>query len=168
MEMNKIPLKVAIYARVSTEEQHVDQQLAYLKEYASKSGLEVVRICTDEESGRLPLSERVKFKRLLDDSLKGSFQAIVVYKLDRLTRNWYDEAFIEKHFVDNWEKCKLIVASDEVDLASAGGRAMFRMRFVFACFEPEITRERMVLGIARAKAEGRYKGGKVGRKIPNR
>src|SRR5437016_1640471 len=50
----------------------------------------------DEESGRLPLMERKRFKKLLDE-LAG-VDAVVVYNIDRLTRNWPDQAILEEKF----------------------------------------------------------------------
>ena len=156
-------MKVSIYARVSTEDQNVNQQVTYLKEWCQKQELEVVKIVKDEESGRLPLTERKHFLKLLKLSKEGLFEAIVIYNLDRLTRNWDDVTLIEKHFRDNWNQCILISASDTIDLNNASGRMMFRIKMAVQCYMPEDMREKQKIGIARAKKEGKYKGGKVGR-----
>ena len=157
-------MKVAIYARVSTEDQNVKQQAKYLMDWCSKQGHKVVKKVEDEESGRLALTERKKFKRLLEDSKYDTkFEAIVIYNLDRLTRNWDDVTYIEKHFRDVWDSCKLISTSDSIDLSNASGRMMFRIKMAVGCYMPEDMREKQKIGIARAKAEGKYKGGKKGR-----
>ena len=67
-------MKVAIYARVSTEDQNVKQQADKLKEYALKNNWTVIKVVCDEESGTLPLGERKKFTELLD-----SLEKYVVY-----------------------------------------------------------------------------------------
>lgn len=160
--------RVAIYARVSTEDQNVAQQVEYIKKWCLKQDYEVYKIVSDEESGRLPLTERKRFLGLLNDSKNGGYKAIVVHNLDRLTRNWDDITFIEKHFRTHWHICRLISISDKVDLSNAAGRMMFRIKMAVNCYMPEDMREKQIIGIERAKAEGKYKGGKIGRKKRNK
>ena len=157
-------MKISIYARVSTDEQNVKQQVEYIKEWCIKQDHQIVKTVADEESGRLPLTKRRKFLKLLEESKKGNFQAIVIFNLDRLTRNWYDETLIEKHFKDNWDKCKLISISDSIDLSTSSGRLMFRIKMAVQCYMPEDMFEKQIIGIARAKKQGKYKGGKKGRR----
>lgn len=154
-------MKVALYCRVSTEEQNVKQQLDYLTKYALAKGFEVVKRIGDTESGSLPLHERKAFKKLLEQYT--DYDALVVYNLDRLTRNWDDVTLIEKHFREHWSICKLISASDSIDLSIASGRLMFRIKMAIQCYMPEDMREKQRIGIERAKLEGKYKGGKPGR-----
>jgi len=149
---------VALYARVSTEDQNVKQQLQRLRNYAKARGWAVVREIADTESGRKPLMERKQFRKLLD-TLEG-LRAVIVYNTDRLTRNWEDEPRLEAAFSGD---CTLLSMSDAVDLSNASGRLMFRMKMAVSCFMPEDMREKQIIGIERAKAEGKYKGGKKGR-----
>jgi DNA invertase Pin-like site-specific DNA recombinase len=153
-------MKVDIYCRVSTEDQNVKQQAEYLKKWCGREGHKINSIIVDKESGRLPLTDRKKFRKLL---AKSTSQAIVIYNLDRLTRNWDDVTLIEKHFRDSWQKTKLISSSDPIDLSNASGRLMFRIRMATSCYMPEDMREKQKIGIERAKKEGKYKGGKKGR-----
>lgn len=154
-------MKVAIYCRVSTEDQNVKQQAEYLKLWCAKNNYEIIKIVMDEESGTLPLIVRDKFRNLLEQSITpDGFEAIIIYNLDRLTRNWDDVTYIEKHFRDNWDKCKLMSSSDSLDLSNASGRMMFRIRMAVSCYMPEDMREKQRVGIDRAKKEGKYKYGK--------
>jgi len=152
-----------LYARVSTEDQNVKQQMNHLKEWAKRNEYDVVKVIMDTESGIKPLIERKRFLRLLDESKTGCMDAIGIVNLDRLTRNWEDVVFIEKHFCENWHICKLLSIGDTIDLSNASGRFMFRMRMVVCCYMPEDMREKQRIGIDRAKKEGKYKGGKKGR-----
>src|SRR4030042_3082484 len=95
-------LIVDLYARVSTEDQNVKQQMEHLKEWAKKNGYTVCKVILDTESGIKPLVERKRFLRLLDESKDGLSNAMCIVNLDRLTRNWEDVVFIEKHFRENW------------------------------------------------------------------
>jgi DNA invertase Pin-like site-specific DNA recombinase len=165
-------INVKIYARVSTADQNVDQQASYLEKWAERNTYNEDRInligtVKDTERGSIPLEQRKKFKKLLEEGVAEGF-SILIFNLDRLTRYWYDEAYLEKLFRDNWEKCKLISASESIDLSNATGRAMFRFKMVVNCLMPEDMREKQVVGIERAKKEGKYKGGKIGRQWANK
>lgn len=153
-----------VYARVSTEDQHVNQMAEYTKNFYLRQEHEIIQVVKDEESGRLPLTERKDFKRLLEESLLDGTEFIAVQNLERLTRNWDDVTFIEKYFRENWDKIKLLSTADAVDLTNASGRMLFRVRMAVSCFMPEDMREKQIVGIARAKAEGKYKGRLKGHK----
>ena len=156
-------VKVSLYARVSTEYQNVEQQIKYLKNWFAKNNYDIVKIVKDVESGRTPLIDRKRFKKLLDYSIEHK-TSIGIYNLDRLTRNWEDVVFIERFFRTNWSDCKLISTADEINLSNANGRFMFRVRMAVCCLMPEDMREKQRIGIERAKREGKYKGRKVGSK----
>jgi len=144
-----------IYARVSSMDQNVKQQSRFVREWAYKNDLKVEGAVLDKESGRTPLVNRKAFKRLLLRAVKDSC-GIIVLSLDRLTRNWDDVTFIEKHFRDNWLVSPLLVTNFAVDLSNAMGRFLFRVFMAQACFMPEDMREKQVIGIDRKKREGGY------------
>jgi putative DNA-invertase from lambdoid prophage Rac len=154
-------MKVCIYARVSTDDQNVAQQVANLKEWCRNRDYTVIKVVADLESGTTPLRERKRFRKMLD--VNEGWQAVVVYNLDRLTRNWEDVVYIEQYFRDNWDACRLISMQDTIDLSNASGRMMFRIKMAVCCYMPEDMREKQIVGILRAKAEGKYLGGKKGR-----
>jgi len=154
-------MRVDLYARVSTDDQDVQQQMIHLRQWAVTRGHEIASETYDEQSGKIPLEERQKFQELLNNP-KG--EAMVVFNLDRLTRNWDSVTFIEKHFRDNWENYKLISTKDEINLESANGRLMFRIKLAINCHMPEDMLEKQAIGIARAKKEGKFKGRQKGAK----
>lgn len=153
-------MKVTLYSRVSTGHQDVDQQMKALRQWAKRNEHIIVHEVWDKESGAKPLLDRENFKELLDNP-KGD--AIVIFNLDRLSRNWYDEPELEKYFIRK-DTPDLISIHDEINLNNASGRAMFRMKMVMNCFMPEDMKEKQKLGIDRAKAEGKFKGRKPGTK----
>jgi len=148
-------MKVAIYSRVSTKDQNVRQQSLDIRRWCYAQGWDVVKAVLDKESGTLPLRKRKNFRKLLTKPNK-QYEAIVVQNLDRLTRNWEDEYYIEEQFSNG--ELKLISKGDKIDLKTASGRAMFRMKMIMSCFMPEDMRERQAIGIARAKKEGKFRG----------
>ena len=141
--------RIAIYCRVSSEDQNVQQQAEYCNDWFLNNDYEIVKIVKDTESGRLPLTERKQFRKLLNESLTGKFDAIGILNLDRVTRNWDDVTLIERHFRENWDKCRLISTSDQIDLSNAAGRFMFRIRIATNCYMPEDMREKQKIGIPR-------------------
>ena len=154
---------IDLYTRVSAEHQNVKQQMQYLKGWAKRNNYTVRKVVMDTESGLMPLIERKRFLRLLNESKSGIVDGLGIVNLDRLTRNWEDVVFIEKHFRENWGNYKLLSASDDIDLSTASGRFMFRIRMAVCCYMPEDMREKQRIGIERAKKQGKYKGGKKGR-----
>lgn len=154
-------MKVTLYARVSTKDQSVDDKMKELRQWAVNNDHKIVHEVWDTESATIDLKDRIKFNEILNNP-KG--QAIVVNKLDRITRNFDSVTYIEKYFRENWNTFKLIALDFPINLETAVGRLMFRNMMTLACFEPEQMKERQKLGIARAKAEGKFKGRQKGAK----
>ena len=154
-------MRLDLYARVSTEDQNVLQQIHTLRQWALKNGHVIASEVQDKQSGKVDIKERKEFFNLLMNP-KGD--AMLVLNLDRLTRQWDNVVFIEKQFRSTWDTYKLISTADEINLSNASGRAMFRMKMIMNCYMPEDMLEKQKIGIARAKAEGKFKGRQKGAK----
>ena len=81
---------VALYARVSTDEQalkhSIDAQLDQLRDYVKAHNLQIYKEYVDSGySGTLV--QRPEYQKLINDAIDGKFEAIVVYKVDRLFRS---------------------------------------------------------------------------------
>src|SRR3954469_17569877 len=84
-----VPVRVACYARVSTEDQAERQTVAaqtdFLRRYCDLHGLPVAGMHVDDGvSGATPLEDRPEGRRLLQDAESGAFTVVLVYRLDRL------------------------------------------------------------------------------------
>lgn len=154
-------MRLDLYARVSTEDQNVLQQIHTLRQWVLKHGHAISSETQDKQSGKVPLEEREQFMNLLNNP-KGD--ALLVFNLDRLTRNWDSVTFIEKHFRDKWDTYKLISTADEINLSNASGRMMFRIKLAVSCYMPEDMLEKQRPAIEKAKAEGKFKGRQKGAK----
>jgi len=77
-------LRVAIYARVSTDKQDNENQLLQLREFAAKQGWQIVREYVDSETASK--SDRAEFKRMFEDASRRKFDLLVFWALDRLSR----------------------------------------------------------------------------------
>ena len=78
-------LKAAIYARVSTEEQVLDNQLGSLKAWAEHLNLEVVAIYQEKESA-WKAGQQTELKNLVADAQRGKFKVLLTWALDRISR----------------------------------------------------------------------------------
>ena len=90
--------KAVIYARYSSDNQRdasIDQQVKACERYAAEKGLEVIKVYSDRAlTGRT--DRRPSFLQMIKDSAKQKFQFVIVYSLDRFSRNKYDSV-IHKH-----------------------------------------------------------------------
>jgi len=154
-------MKVTLYARVSTKDQSVDDKMRELRKWAVTNKHIIVHEVWDTESGTIDLKDRMKFLEILNNPIG---EAIVVNKLDRITRNFDSVTLIEKYFREGWSTFKLIALDFPIDLESAVGRLMFRNMMALACFEPEQMKERQRPAIERLKKAGAYKGRQKGAK----
>ena len=91
-------IPAVIYARFSSSaqrEQSIEQQEAVCRSYAEHNGFSVLRVYADRAlTGRT--DQRPQFQQLIRDSSSGTFQAVLVYALDRFSRDRYDHA-VYKH-----------------------------------------------------------------------
>ncbi len=116
-------MKVAIYARVSSDSQDVDlsisAQLRALRDYAAKHGYQVVREYVDEaESGRTAARPAFKEMIALARSKNPPFEAILVWKLNRFARSRVDSITYKKLLRDRG--IKLISINEPLDDSPSG------------------------------------------------
>jgi DNA invertase Pin-like site-specific DNA recombinase len=151
-------MKFALYCRVSTRDQHPENQRIALEEYAKRMGY-VYEVFEERESTRntRPVKQEV-LKRL---RLK-EFDGVLIYKLDRWARSLQEMITEVKELID--KKVEFMSLRDNVDLTSAAGKLTFHIFSAFAEFEREIIRERTLLGLERAKKEGKKLGRPMGAK----
>lgn len=91
-------LKIVAYARFSSDNQRtesIDAQLRAIREYCKKENYQIINIYTDEIRSGLS-DERPGFLEMIDDAEMNQFDAIVVHKLDRFSRDRYDSALYKR------------------------------------------------------------------------
>lgn len=137
------------YARVSTTDQDTALQVAALK----AAGCDVIReekVSGTSRAGRVELDTLMEFVR--------SGDTLVVTRIDRLARSIGDLQDIVRALKAKGVALK--ATEQPIDTSTAAGKAFLDMLGVFAEFETNLRRERQMEGIAKAKAEGVYKGRK--------
>jgi DNA invertase Pin-like site-specific DNA recombinase len=137
------------YARVST----TDQDLAIQEAALRAAGCNVIR---SEKKTGTTTDGRDELWTLIDFTRAGD--TIVVTRIDRLARSIADLAAIVKTL--EARAVSLRATEQPIDTSTAAGRAFLQMLGVFAEFETAIRKERQLEGIAKAKADGVYKGRK--------
>lgn len=153
-------MKVAIYARVSTEDQHAEKQVAALQEYCIRNNYEVFGIYSDTISGSK--SSRPLFNQLLEDMRHYKFRAVVVTKLDRLGRSLQHLISLLDEFRS--KGVEIIAISQNIDTTTATGRFQWQILGAFAEFEREMIRERTKEGLKKAVNVGKRGKDKKARK----
>lgn len=160
---NKIS-KVALYCRVSTNEQDTFNQELRLIDYAKKQGWEY-DIFREVESTR---KTRPVKQDLLQKLRNKYYDGIVVYKLDRYARSSSELILEVKELLD--KGVAFISISDNLNFSTASGKLHFQILCAFAEFERELIRERTIEGLKRTKTQGtilgRPKGSRDKKKRP--
>ena len=144
---------IALYTRVSTSEQTVENQRIRLVDYAKSIGC-TYDIYEEIESTR---KTRPIKQALLAKLRQNQYDAVVVFKLDRWARSSTELILDTKELLD--KNVGFISISDNLDFSSAAGKLHFQILSAFAEFERELIRERTIEGLRRAKFQGK----KVGR-----
>ena len=149
-------MRVATYSRVSTNkrEQKPEVQIHELRRYCKAREFRVAHEIVDRASGGG--DDRPGLKRLLKLVRAREVDAVVVVKLDRLFRSL-------KHLVNTLSEfealgVKFIATRDQVDLTTPAGRMFVQILGSLAEFERELIRERILLGLGHARAQGKVLG----------
>lgn len=158
--MAKKPLKVALYARVSTGHQSTESQLRELREASERLGWEVVAEYVDEGiSGSKGRSDRPQLNALLKGVSRKEFDLVASWSVDRLGRSLLDLVGLLQELHSTG--VELYLHKQAINTTTPSGKAMFQMMGVFAEFEREIIRERVNAGLAVVKATGKNKHGEA-------
>ena len=145
--------RVALYLRVSTTGQNTTNQRRELEAVAERHGWELVQLFSDNGiSGAKGRKDRPGLDALLKGVARREFDMVAAWSVDRLGRSLQDliEVLSDLHT----RGVDLYLHQQGLDTSTPSGRAMYQIMGVFAEFERAIIRERVLSGLARAKAEG--------------
>ncbi len=143
-------MRIAIYARVSTQDQQtLPLQIEAMRKYADSRNWTIVQEVEDIRSG---VSERKNRELLLKSARRKEIDAILVWRLDRWGRSLADLILSLKELSELG--VGFVSLTEAIDLTTPTGRALAGMLSVFAEFEREILRQRVKAGIAQARKNG--------------
>src|ERR1700741_2136169 len=160
--------RCAIYTRKSSEEGleqefnslHAQREAceAFIKSQAGE-GWRLIRIHYDDGGLSGATMERPALQRLMADIAKGLIDAVVVYKVDRLTRALADFAKMVEVF--DARGVSFVAVTQQFNTTTSMGRLTLNVLLSFAQFEREVTGERIRDKIAASKRKGIWMGGNV-------
>lgn len=156
--MTKQPVKpvrrVALYARVSTQDQTTENQLPQLRAFAEARGWAITEFADNGVSGAK--EQRPALDALLKAVKARTVDVVACVKLDRLARSVRHLVTMAHEFealgVD------LVVLDQAIDTTTPAGRLLFHVLAAISEFERDLIRERVVAGMQRAKAQGKHVG----------
>src|SRR5271169_3937698 len=148
--MSDRPKRAAIYARVSTFDQHPETQLLDLRQMAAQRGYEMVGEYSDTISGAK--QKRPGLDQLMADARRARFEVVLVAAFDRVARS-------TRHFLEildelNHLKIEFVSFRENVDTGGPLGRAMIVIIDAIAELERNLITERVRAGMRRARLEG--------------
>lgn len=152
-------MKVAIYCRVSTAEQDTANQLLALEKLAQDRGWEVVEVYREEASAWKD-GHQQELSRLLKDASRHRFNAVLVWALDRLTRQGIGSIL---QLVDTLKEYKVKVISYQDSWTQFPNEAMEELFYAVAGWAAKFESDRRSERIKAAVAKRRDKGLPVGR-----
>jgi DNA invertase Pin-like site-specific DNA recombinase len=149
--------RAAIYVRVSTDKQTVENQVRELRQIAEHRGWQVIEIYQDAGiSGAKGRDGRPDLDRMLKDAQKRRFDIVMAWAIDRLGRSLIDLLGT----IQTLEACGVDLYLDQqsIDTTTPAGRLMFQVTGAFAEFERSMIRQRVHAGLKRAVEQGKQLG----------
>lgn len=147
-------IRAVAYSRTSTDLQTTEQQINAIKEYAERSGIDIVAWFSDPDvSGAIPALEREGFKKLLDYIEQNNINTIVVYAIDRLGRSFTD---IFKTLSELDKKGITVISIRDSFLQTLDPNIRRLVLAVLAWaseYEVKLTRERVRLAMKRSEVQ---------------
>jgi DNA invertase Pin-like site-specific DNA recombinase len=149
--------RAAMYVRVSTDKQTVENQLRELRQIAERRGWEVVEEYHDAGiSGAKGRNDRPGLDRMLKDAQRRRFDVVMAWAIDRLGRSLIDLL----RTIQTLEACGVDLYLDQqaIDTTTPVGKLMFQVTGAFAEFERSMIRQRVHAGLKRAVEAGKRLG----------
>jgi putative DNA-invertase from lambdoid prophage Rac len=154
------PRRVAIYTRVSTDQQTTENQIIELKQYCAARQWTVAMDYIDTISGSA--TSRPQLDEMLKDRRK--FDAVVVWRLDRLGRSLSHLIQLLDEF--NGLGVAFVSLQEGIDMTTPAGRFQAHILGAMAEFERSRIQERVISGIARARKQGKQLGRRRSTPLP--
>jgi DNA invertase Pin-like site-specific DNA recombinase len=149
--------RAALYVRVSTDKQTVENQIAALTKVARARDWEIVATFNDAGiSGAKGRKDRPGLDDMLKQAQRGGFDIVMAWAIDRLGRSLIDLLGTIQHL----EACHVDLYIDQqaIDTTTPAGKLMFQITGAFAEFERSLIKSRVMAGLRRAVANGKTLG----------
>ena len=149
--------KVALYLRVSTLDQTIDNQLLELRDHCKKMDWEIVKEYADEGlSGTLSREKRPQLNAMMKDAYRKRFDLVVCWDISRLGRSMKELVLL---LADMKEKgIGICSVRQGFDTSTSMGEIMFQFVGILSSWERDMIAERTLAGLQRAKSQGKVLG----------
>ena len=153
-------MKTALYIRVSTEDQakegySLEVQREYLESFAMREGYEIFKVYCDDGISAYS-TRRPALQALLVDAKAKRFELVLVYKIDRFSRNLKDLLMLVDELLSYGAGFKS--ATEPFDTTTSAGKLMFQQLGSFAEFESNRIAERVFPGMVKGVQKGNWQG----------
>src|SRR4249919_1728491 len=145
--------RAALYVRVSTDAQTVENQIRELRQVAGRRGWEIAEVYNDAGiSGAKGRNGRPGLDSMLKDASRRKFDIVMAWAIDRVGRSLIDLLDTIQHL----EACGVDLYLDQqaIDTSTPMGKLVFQVTGAFAEFERSMIRQRVHAGLRRAVAKG--------------
>src|SRR5262249_12350271 len=149
--------RAAIYVRVSTDKQTIENQQRQLRQIAKRRGWEIVEEYHDAGiSGAKGRDKRPGLDQMLKDASRRRFDLVMAWAIDRIGRSLIDLLAT----IQTLEACGVDLYLDQqsIDTTTPAGKLMFQVCGAFAEFERSMIRQRVNAGLKRAVEQGKQLG----------
>lgn len=149
-------MQAAIYARVSTADQHCELQLTELRAYVKRQGWQAVEY-VEKASGKAG-SRRPQLERLMKDAADRRIDVVLVWKLDRFGRSVQE--FTNRVLELDRVGVRFVAVTQGIDTdkASPAGKLLMNILASIAEFERDLIQERVKAGVKEAQRQGKHCG----------
>lgn len=147
---------LAVYIRVSSVSQNADSQRREINRWLTAQGFDTADVEWYEDTASGTNLKRSEFERLQRDVFAGQITTIVVWKLDRLSRDLREGL----NTLADWceRGIRVVSVTQHIDFNGALGKMLAAVLLGVAEMEQETRKERQAAGIAAAKDRGVYRG----------
>lgn len=156
-------MKVAIYARVSTEDQTTENQIRELEQWADRRGWQVVTIYRENETA-WKAGHQKEWSRLKIDARMRGFEAVIVWALDRVTRQGVSYLFQQIQALKTYDVKLISMQESWIEALGELTDVFVALVGFIASYESKRRSERTKAGMERAKAQGVHVGRPKGKK----
>jgi DNA invertase Pin-like site-specific DNA recombinase len=153
-------MTAALYARISTHEgkQFAENQLRELRAFAARNGWTIYREYVDEVSGAKGRADRAQLAALMMDAAARRFDVVLVFALDRFTREGVLKAFQYIEQLNAWKVEFRSLTEPQFSTSGPHAELFVAIAAWMAKQERHRLQERIAAGVKRAKAAGRKLG----------
>ena len=149
--------RAALYVRVSTDRQTVENQVTALTKVAEARGWQIVATFNDAGiSGAKGRKDRAGLDAMLNEAQRGKFDVVMAWAIDRIGRSLVDLLST----IETLKACGVDLYLDQqaIDTTTPSGKLMLQMTGAFAEFERAMIQARIHAGLKRAVANGKTLG----------